>query len=264
MVDRGDDVTRYGMNTNLERWRVQGLWLGAMAICPVWALQGVYVRRVAIRLPSAEGPREGETGKGGDVLSLAVLGDSTVAGVGAATQELGLPAQVAEEIRKLTGRCVRWQAVGKHGATAASAGDALVSRLREDKIDLMAVVLGANDALEFTSVRTFRRSIARFVATLRRHSSCPIVFSTLPPLQRFSLFPQPLRATLGLRVRLLNGELQALTYSDPTIVYAPVRFPVEDRFMARDGLHPSEVGYHEWARQLADCIVDNELIAETP
>jgi lysophospholipase L1-like esterase len=156
---------------------------------------------------------------------------------------------------------VRWQAVGKNGATAARAAEGLVSKLRDEQVDLIAVVLGANDALSFTSVRTFRRNVARLVGTLRRHSSCPIVFSGLPPLQRFRVFPQPLRGTLGLRVRLLDGELQALADSDPGIVFAPVRFPVEDRFMARDGLHPSESGYREWGRQLAGIMVDHDVIA---
>jgi lysophospholipase L1-like esterase len=254
-------VTRNGLNRNAERWRVESLWFGAMTICPVWALQGLYVRAVAMRLPRARGPREGETGEGGRVFSLAVVGDSTVAGVGAATQDLGLAAQIAEEIRKRTGRRVRWQAVGKNGATAARAAEGLVSKFHEEKVDLMAVALGVNDVLNVTSVRTFRRNVARLVRALRRHSSCPIIFSGLPPLHLFSVFPQPLRGVLGLRARLLDGELQALAHADPGIVHAPVRFPVQDPFMACDGFHPSEAGYREWARQLTAIIVDNELIA---
>jgi hypothetical protein len=72
---------------------------------------------------------------------------------------------------------------------------------------------------------------------------------------------EPEVVVAGAREGESGTEGDVLAHSDPGVVHVAVRFPVEVPFMACDGLHPSEAGYREWARQLAGIIVDNELIA---
>ena len=63
------------------------MWLRAatLALIPALVIQGSRVKKNTIRLPEAEGAREGITGQG-QTLSLLILGDSAAAGVGVAHQ----------------------------------------------------------------------------------------------------------------------------------------------------------------------------------
>ncbi len=81
------------------------------------AAQAVYVKRTTPRLPGAAGPTDGVVEGAGEPFRLAVLGESTVDGVGAATHEEALTGCLARELAN-GGRAVRWQAAGRTGANA--------------------------------------------------------------------------------------------------------------------------------------------------
>ncbi|MEO1603455.1 MAG: SGNH/GDSL hydrolase family protein, partial [Pseudomonadota bacterium] len=68
-----------------------------IALGPLLLTQGRRVRRDILRLPEAEGPREGIVGEG-PPLRLLVLGDSSAAGVGAATQSDALVGQLVAQL----------------------------------------------------------------------------------------------------------------------------------------------------------------------
>ena len=62
-----------------------GYHFTTIGLGPVLLAQGHYVRRVTPRLPEPEGLRQGVEGSG-PPLRLLILGDSSAAGVGVATQ----------------------------------------------------------------------------------------------------------------------------------------------------------------------------------
>ena len=78
-----------------EPLRLMATW----PLLPVALAQGLWLRGQVPRLPEASGPREDTVaGAAGMPLRLLLLGESTVAGVGAPTQEQALAAQLARAL----------------------------------------------------------------------------------------------------------------------------------------------------------------------
>lgn len=75
----------------------------AFPLAPVLLAQSRRLRRTIPRLPDAELPWTGEL-TGPAPLRLLVLGDSTAAGVGSATQSEALPGYLAREFQARFGR----------------------------------------------------------------------------------------------------------------------------------------------------------------
>ena len=88
-----------------------GFWLSL----PVSALQGLRLRKTAIRLPEASGNRTGVCGLGKPVHLLAI-GDSIIAGVGSGSVTHSLPVQFAEALATQKQCSVRWRIDGMNGA----------------------------------------------------------------------------------------------------------------------------------------------------
>jgi hypothetical protein len=106
-------------------------------LLPVAVAQGVWVRRITPRLPDASGPiegiaepgRNGSHDKAGAGTRLILLGESTVAGIGAPTHDLALAGKTAEALARRTGNPVCWLALGRSGANARVARIHLVPKL---------------------------------------------------------------------------------------------------------------------------------------
>lgn len=124
----------------------------ALALGPLLLAQGRLVRRRAPRLPGALGPAAGRVDGREPALRLLVLGESTVAGVGADSHEEALAGQLAHALAAHTGRAVEWRAAGQIGATAHEALT-LLSSVPATPVDATLVALGVNDSLRLHSPR---------------------------------------------------------------------------------------------------------------
>src|SRR4030095_6739971 len=105
---------------SLAVWQGKDLITAALIlpVSPFLFLQGQYTRRKVGVLPGAAGDTTGIVGAGEDPVELLVLGESTVAGLGARTHETALAGQFASRLADRLQRPVRWTAVGKNGVTA--------------------------------------------------------------------------------------------------------------------------------------------------
>ena len=81
---------------------------------PVAAVQGLWLRKKATRLPGAPGTRLGSTGAG-PTLRLLAVGDSIIDGVGTSHIEESLPVQFAKALSLQMQRCVHWRVEGETG-----------------------------------------------------------------------------------------------------------------------------------------------------
>jgi lysophospholipase L1-like esterase len=228
--------------------------LAAWPLLPLVALQGVSLRRNTPRLPDAAGPDTGLLPEGaGKPLDLIVLGESTVAGVGAETHEKALTGQVALHLHEQTGRPVRWRAVGLSGASAARACEHLTPRLAGLRADAVVVALGVNDAISLHTAARWRRDLTRLLAETRRHLGfTPIILAGVPPMRYFYAFPQPLRHFLGARAGLLSHTAAALAAQHERVCYAPFPRPPRPEEFAADGFHPGPLAYEFWGRLLGE------------
>jgi lysophospholipase L1-like esterase len=222
----------------------------ALPLSPLLAWQGQRVRRTIPRLPEAAGPRAGVAGvPTGATIRLLLVGESTVAGVGAGTHGATLGAQTARALAGARGGAVRWQALGRSGVTAR---DALALVRATPRADAVVIALGVNDTLRLTSPRAFRRDVDALVRALRRaEGDVPVLLAGVPPVGRFPALPQPLRAVLGLQAEALDRALAALARRRNLLVHAKVAFDGDRALVAGDGFHPSPLGYAVWGVALA-------------
>lgn len=245
--------------------------IAALPTAPVLIVQGRRLKRDTPRLPDAASPWHGVT-PGPDPLTLLVLGDSTAAGVGAATQDEALSGHLGRELAALTGRGVQWHAIGENGADArefieryldeacaAFSGDA--TGQNSGSADVVFLSIGANDALGLRSRGAFARDIRTILGRLREASpQADILVSSLPAFFRFELLPQPLKCNLYLHSRSLEDAARAVIAQTPGVHMSPPPPPYTPGFFASDLFHPSEQGYRDWARfAIADAVSSGAL-----
>ncbi len=240
-------MTESGVSTRLAAM----LWWLALPLFPLLWLQGIYARSRTPRLPEASGAPTGVIGEGARQLHLLVIGESPVAGVGVDCYEDALPAQIAKSLAQMRGEQVRWIALGSNGADVRQVCST-AQRMQHHGADVVLAVLGVNDTAGLTSRRRWRAGLLALTHSVRVRLRCPIVFAPVPPLSAFTALPQPLRAVMGLRSRLLDRDLERVVAGLPAVTRADALPLFEPRYLARDGYHPSAEGCRLWGAALAE------------
>ena len=88
-----------------------------LLLSPLLLGQAIRLRKIALQLPEASGPRTGSLGNG-PPLRFLIIGDSSAAGVGAQTQDEALAGQLVAALG--AHHTVHWQLIAATGATTAS------------------------------------------------------------------------------------------------------------------------------------------------
>jgi hypothetical protein len=151
------------------------------------------------RLPEAAGPRQGWArvdGVPADArLGLLIVGASSAAGVGVDLQDDALAGRLSQALARRLGLAVRWQFCARSGVTTGQAARWLADAV---PADVAVVVTGVNDVV--SQVRPAKALAARadLIAVLRQRTGVRhVVLAPVPPMQRFSSLPQPLRWLAG-------------------------------------------------------------------
>ncbi|MEW9920867.1 SGNH/GDSL hydrolase family protein [Marimonas sp. MJW-29] len=222
-----------------------------LALSPLLVAQALRVRRIAQSLPEAAGPRSGRMGDG-PPLRLAIVGDSSAAGVGVADQAEALSGQLA---RVLSDRhTVHWHLDALTGATTRSTLERL-TEARPQPMDVVIVALGVNDVTRLVPASLWVRQQNRLLDRLRAlHAPRRIYLSGMPPIRYFPLLPEPLRWTLGRHADKLETARIAALSDQPDCTHVPFELPLDPALMASDGFHPSARLYTLWAEEMASRI----------
>lgn len=232
-----------------------------LALAPLLLWQGRSVRRRALRLPEAHGPRAGVAGAGRaePCLRLLVVGDSSAAGVGVSKQHQALAEPLARALAKrLEGR-VAWQLVATSGHRAEDSVKALREAADVAPADVLLAVLGVNDAVAMAPAMLWLDTLDELHDCARERAGVKLTWHTaLPPMGRFPLLPQPLRWVLGSEAGRLDGALarHLRDRADRRVATLP---PTPEGvlpagWVAEDGFHPGLIGYRRWAEALAEQI----------
>ncbi|WP_433019758.1 SGNH/GDSL hydrolase family protein [Kribbella sp. CA-294648] len=214
----------------------------------------------APRLPDAAGDSGHTTGGSDPVLRLAVLGDSTAAGVGAATHDDALAGQLATAVAGLTGRAVSWRAIAESGATtarvAATLTRDLVVPLEGWRPDVVVIVVGVNDLIRWRPLSAWRSDVTEVFRQVRRQApDAIVVVSGLPPVGDFPLLPATIRPVAGFRARRMDAVLNEVAAQTGNS-HVPLGGASKAHWFAQDGFHPSAAGYRAWSRILAIAVAD--------
>ena len=162
-----------------------------LALSPLLLAQALQTRRRLPRLPEAAGPRRGRVGDGTGRLGLLIVGDSSAAGVGVASQDDALAGCLSRALAQRLGFSVHWQLCARSGITSAQAAELVAEA---DAADVAVVVTGVNDVVDQVRPSTSMAARRQLVqALVQRTGARQVVMTPVPPMHRFSGLPQPLR-----------------------------------------------------------------------
>jgi lysophospholipase L1-like esterase len=244
----------------------------ALPALPLMYIQGKRIRASVPKLPHAKGPSGRSGSGGGAAFRLITLGESTIAGIGVETHTKGFSGTLAKALSNQLGKAVDWKVYAKSGYTAALVTEKLIPKIKEEEIDLIVIGLGGNDAFHLNAPWRWRRDIRSLIVALReRFPQTTVVFTNMPPIRSFPAFTPLIQRVVGNHVELLGQSLERVVQPLPNIFYYDrvitledwrhrlgVTAPPSDFFS--DGVHPSELTYQVWARDVAGFIKKGGII----
>lgn len=226
------------------------------------AVVGWQLRRAmtAEYLPDTDYEVVAEVGSG-RTTRLAVLGDSTVAGIGATGPSGTLPVLLAERVAGLAGACVH---VVGHGVSGARTRDiaAQADGLADEPFDVVVVVIGSNDVTHVSAPWTLRRETRTMLAHVRvAAGEAQLVFGGIPEFATVPALDRPLRSIAGFWADVLRAQQRAAA-AEAGVPFVDIAREASPLFIGRpesmsvDLFHPSTVGYGLWADALAPVVAD--------
>ena len=225
---------------------------------PILLAQGKWLRRTAIRLPEAAGPRDGTVGSESELppVRLLFVGDSSAAGVGVPHQHQALAPQAASLLSSRLGRSVQWQLVARSGVNTSEVLS-LVARHELRPADLLITSLGTNDVTSQRKPGQFLADYRALMAHLSERVGAKLaVITGLPPLHVLPAAPHPLRWYLGRYARRLDADLRAWIATKAQFAYVSLQWAAVPHEMAVDRYHPGPTQYVRWSQLVADRAVE--------
>ena len=225
-----------------------GLAAGTLALLVAEAL---VARTRTYLLPDSAPPVEGQFGDPDDIpLRLAVVGDSTAAGVGVELTEDTVGAQVAAALS--TDRRVILTCVAIAGSRTGDLGPQ-VSRALLGRPDVVLMLIGANDATHATPLARVLTQQSTAVARLRAEGVA-VVVGTCPDMGARNFMP-PLRQVVAWQGRRV-AKVQDTAVRDaggdavPLGLICGAQFRADPETLSDDDFHPSAYGYRLWTEAL--------------
>ena len=203
---------------------------------------------------------EPRKGGAGDPVKLAVLGDSTVTGVGSPTHAESLPVLIAQRVADATGRPVEVTGFGDSGARTATLTANQLPRVG-DGFDALVLVIGSNDATHATFWPDLRRQTLEMLERATALGA-PVVLAGTPRFSGTEIIPEPLRTMVDRYSGVLRGEQRAAANEAAGVRFVDLAAEASPRFAgvpaatSADGFHPSPIGYGFWADAIAPEVVD--------
>jgi lysophospholipase L1-like esterase len=222
--------------------------LGALGVGVVTA--EIKLARRWIGTPFERAPQsDGVYGAGvGAPLELAVVGDSSAAGLGADSPDQTPGAVIARGLAAVSGRRVRLTTVAVVGARSGDLPSQLDRLLAITRPDVTVVMVGANDVSHRVRPADSVRHLTQAVERLRENGS-EVVVGTCPDLGTIEPVAQPLRLIARRLSRDLAAaqtvaavEAGARTVSLGDLLGPEFRRVPHEMFSA-DRFHPSSAGY---------------------
>lgn len=192
--------------------------------------------------------------RGGRPLRLVVLGDSSADGYGLTDPALALPRRLGERVAERLGRAVRIVSFAADGARTADVSEQQIPRLEVTGADMVAVVVGVNDATARRRPKHVHEDTCRLLAQVRRAApGAQVALLACPDLGDAPALPWPLGRVVGIATRLV-ARTQTRAAADMGVPCVRLEgTPGGDGF-GEDGFHPGADGADAMAGALADAL----------
>jgi lysophospholipase L1-like esterase len=195
-------------------------------------------------------------------LHLMVFGDSTAAGIGAATPDEVVGVRIARALAEESGKRIRLSTKAISGASSKGlAGQVDAMFVAGPTPDAAVILIGANDVIKKHSVSASAHRLGDAVRRLRS-AGAVVVVGTCPDLGVIAAIPQPLR-TVVRRWGLRLARAQAAATRAAGGVAVPLAellarefLAAPDTMLSADRFHPSAAGYELAAGQLTPALAE--------
>lgn len=247
----------------------------AIPLLPLMYYQGKKIRKEIPQLPEATGITGTYKTNNNSSINLITIGESTIAGVGVATHKYGFTGTLAKTLAKTINSTVNWKVYAKSGYTAKRVSYKIIPKIDEPELDIIVIGLGGNDSFELNSPKGWNKDIRRLITKLKeKYPNTPVVFINMPPIKEFPAFSKTIKFVVGNLVQLLGHELKKVV-KEYDNVYFYSNIITYDDFISRmnldatptdffsDGIHPSELAYQVWAKDVAHYILKNNIIQQS-
>ena len=194
----------------------------------------------------------------GGPLRMAVLGDSTVAGVGSPSEATSLPVLIGERVANMVGHPVQVVGFGISGARTGTLTERQVPQL-DGSFDVIVLVVGSNDATHATFWPEMGRQTREMLERTTAFGA-PVVLAGTPRFSGTVIIPEPLRTMVDRYSGILRGEQRAAAEERPNVRFVDIAADASPRFVgvpeatSSDGFHPSPIGYGFWADAIAPAV----------
>jgi len=209
---------------------------------PFLVYQAKQVRKTSPKLPSQSSLLTLGQGKN----HILLLGESTVAGVGAST-----PAHtLAGNFYRLLGESFQIETIGKKGLRVKDALSLYLQHRKNQVPNSKGVILflGANDCFLLTSPSEFKKEVEALIHQIQINTSAPWIYlAAIPPVHLFPAFSKKMQSFLQVQRNYLQEELEKIASNHPKVIYQEIPMDLQPEFFSADGVHPSDLGYQKIA-----------------
>jgi lysophospholipase L1-like esterase len=245
----------------------------SLPLLPLLYFHGKAVRKSVPDLPEAKGSHGLVDNKAAKTLHVLTIGESTIAGVGVDNHEEGFTGLLASRLSDLLAINVKWKVYAKSGYTVSSVRQKLIPTIKEKRIDLIVIGLGANDAFTLNRPSKWAQEAEALINDLRTmYPDAPIGFINMPPIKEFPAFTRLIKFTIGNLVEMHGIALAKVVSKYDNVFYNPQIILLDD-WVARlgnnlqpsdlfsDGVHPSKLSYQAWGNDFAEFLVREKVIS---
>jgi lysophospholipase L1-like esterase len=195
---------------------------------------------------------------GAEVMYVA-LGDSTVEGIGASAPSRNYVSRIHARLRERYPNA-RMVNLGVAGATSQDVVARQLDRAVQLKPQLVTLSIGPNDITSRVPAKTYAANMDTILGRLARETDAVVVVNLLPDLAVTPRFRgREVAPVVGRLSREFNEALERAAERHSAVLvdlYEASRREVPGRpeLLARDGYHPSDLGYARWAELMWDAI----------
>lgn len=175
-----------------------------------------------------------------------LLGESTVAGVGASSASTTL----AGNFSRIFGDTYQIETIGKKGLRVKEAFSLYLKHKKSEskKSEGVLLFLGANDCFLLTSPQVFKKELESLIQQIQVDTGAEWVYlAAIPPVHLFPAFSDQMRSFLFRQRYYLLQEMQGIAARNPQVIFHQIPMDLQPEFFSADGVHPSDLGYQKIA-----------------
>lgn len=195
-----------------------------------------------------------------DGKKILIVGDSTAAGTGALTSEYTIAGRLALNFPR-----VDILNIGVNGSTTQGALDQLKT-VQNQYFDLIIIITGGNDVWSFTSSWKLKRILRDIFTLANKMSNNKTILLFFGNNGSAEFVPFIFRGLFLKRTVKIQNVFNKVATDEGTPLVELFTTNHENPFLddprtyfAKDGMHPSDLGYHMWYKKMWDVIRERNI-----